>query len=210
MSHMISRMLDEHTAQIGFYYRYALQVDQFIKELDIGPRFFHSDQSTLGNMIAGSFAKGIVASITVKMKQRGLIDHSEDELSAFTNADLQALSDYLGSKTWFQGGTSSSSATRTDCAVFGHLSQFLYMPWKDFPPRQLLCKYPNLVDFMARFKARYWPDWDDKCQRQPNQRMLERIQRAEERKAYTFSLSLVLSSSVLIIAGLAHLVRRQR
>jgi glutathione S-transferase len=150
-AHMLIRMLEEHTSQLGFYYRYGLHMKEFLEALDIHERFPPG--------FADRWGKFQPETTKTKTKYRGLTRHSDDELWGFSNDDIQAISDYLGDKQYFFGDRPSLA----DCAVFGHLSQFLWIPI-DFPQKQYMKeKCPNIVDFMDRFRSEFWSDWEDLC-----------------------------------------------
>ncbi|CAB9511821.1 Failed axon connections homolog [Seminavis robusta] len=159
LTHLIVRMLEEHTAQIGFYYRYGLEVPKFVESLEIEDRFCRP-------VYAQGFLHGLPDAIKDKALKRGIARHPEETIWKFSFDDLQALSDLLGDdKTYFLGG---ESPTLADCAVFGHLAQFLWIPM-DFPQKQYLKEHcPNLVQFMEHFRARVWPDWEELCNTKHN------------------------------------------
>jgi glutathione S-transferase len=151
MAHAITRMLEEHTIQICFYYRYGLHMPDFLKSLDIEHRFREGMADRWGTF-QPEHTKN-------KTKMRGLSRHSDEELWEFSNDDLSALSDYLGEKAFFFG----DRPTQADCTIFGHLSQFLWIPI-DFPQKKYLEEHcPNLVDLLNRFRDEYWPDWNELC-----------------------------------------------
>jgi len=151
-THFIIRMLEEHTQQIGFYYRYGLHMESFLNALEIEHRFRPG---------AAKFWGSVQPQATIdKTKARGLSRHSDEEIWTFSNEDLRAISDALGDQRFLLGG---DKPTLVDCAVFGHLSQFLWIPI-DFPQKQYLVENcPNVVKFMNQFRATYWPDWEDLC-----------------------------------------------
>jgi len=157
--HAVMRMIEEHTSQIGFYYRYSLHMKEFYKALDVPDRMFNANKSFAGRIIAslwGCFQPGATKK---KMKARGLAHHSDSELWQFSSDDLRALSDLLGTKTYFHG----REPHVIDCVIFGHLSQFLFIPL-DFPQKKFMqdeCK--NLVTFVERFRDAHWPDWEKLC-----------------------------------------------
>jgi hypothetical protein len=91
VTHSITRMLEEHTAQIGFYYRYGLHMPEFAQALEIEDRF--------GSEMAKRWLPNQPDSTKTKMKNRGWTRHSDDERWQFCNDDLQAISDYLGDRT---------------------------------------------------------------------------------------------------------------
>lgn len=162
VTHTIIRMLEEHTAQIGFYYRYGLDMKSFIDQLEISDRFGQSSAFTDRWL---QTQPGITKE---KTKKRGLSRHNDEEIWNFSNDDFQALSDMLGDKNFFFGEDEPSLA---DCAVFGHVSQFLWIPM-DFPQQKYLKEQcPNLVRFMEDFRTVYWPDWEECCKKKPNQKL---------------------------------------
>jgi glutathione S-transferase len=151
MAHSVTRMLEEHTIQICFYYRYGLHMPEFLEALDIEHRFREGAADRWGRFQPDHTKH--------KTKMRGLTRHSDEELWEFSNDDLSALSDYLGDKPFFFG----DKPTLADCTIFGHLSQFLWIPI-DFPQKKHLEEHcPNLVDLLNRFRSEYWPDWEELC-----------------------------------------------
>lgn len=170
--HTVIRMLEEHTAQIGFYYRYGLDMKAFVEKLEIADRWGQGQKFT--NMWLG-FQPDATKE---KTKKRGLLRHDDEEIWKFSNDDLKALSDMLGDHAFFFGRDQPSLA---DCAVFGHLSQFLWIPI-DFPQQKYLKEQcPNLVRFVEHFRSQYWPDWEECCQKKPNQKLVDQAA-AEEKK----------------------------
>eukprot|EP00934_Nitzschia_sp_Nitz4_P006119 Nitzschia sp. Nitz4//scaffold167_size49223//35599//36857//NITZ4_007040-RA/size49223-processed-gene-0.62-mRNA-1//-1//CDS//3329538290//6109//frame0 len=164
VAHTTIRMLEEHTAQIGFHYRYGRHMEEFTTQLDLPRHLFSADTSRKGRIVAWIW-KSVQPKGTLKVSRyRGLTRHTDEELWEFCNHDLQALSDLLADQPYFFGET----PTALDCTVYGHLSQFLWVPL-EYPQKEyLLQRCPNLVNFMYRFRDAYWPDWKEKCQRQPN------------------------------------------
>ena len=73
--------------------------------------------------------------------------------------DLAALAALLGDNTFFHGPAPGT----LDCAVFGHLAQFLYIDM-DFPQKKYLKENAtNLVNFVDRMRLQVWPDWSEMC-----------------------------------------------
>jgi len=159
VAHSTLRMLEEHTAQIGFYYRYGLHMQELYDALDIPGRLFKAQESCMGSVVSYFWRRFQPKQTKKKTKLRGLACHSDEELWSFSFDDLRAMSDYLGDKRYFLGATPST----IDCAIFGHLSQFLFIPI-GFPQKAYMQENcPNLIEFVDRFKAEYWPDWEEKC-----------------------------------------------
>eukprot|EP00588_Corethron_pennatum_P021804 CAMPEP_0194328160 /NCGR_PEP_ID=MMETSP0171-20130528/43751_1 /TAXON_ID=218684 /ORGANISM="Corethron pennatum, Strain L29A3" /LENGTH=283 /DNA_ID=CAMNT_0039088399 /DNA_START=39 /DNA_END=887 /DNA_ORIENTATION=- len=155
VSHALVRMLEEHTAQIGFYYRYSLRMSELMRALNL-----RESMSPVGRTF---FVWIMPAVMRMRTAARGLSCHSDCELARFCCDDLRALSDYLGDKKYLFG----HAATAADCAAFGHLAQFLYVPIRGYPPAEFLrAECPNLVRYAERFRSEFWGDWEDKCGRQ--------------------------------------------
>jgi glutathione S-transferase len=190
MLHALTRMLEEHTTQIGFYYRYGLSILDFMQALDVPNRIFDADLSRKGRIVSFLWGKLLPSTHKQRAAHRNFTRHSNEELWSFSNDDLRALSQYLGTKEWFFG---SQEATTADCVIFGHLSQFLYIPI-DFPQQKFAKEHcPNLVDFIERFRAKYWPDWEEKCRRQPQTKLLKQDEQTKPRRR----------SHLLIVIGAA-------
>ena len=73
---------------------------------------------------------------------RGLTRHTDEEIWDFANDDIQMISDLLGDDSKFV--FSNDKPSLIDCAIFGHLTQFLYIPM-DFPQKQyIIDNCPNI------------------------------------------------------------------
>ena len=200
VAHAMMRMLEEHTSQIGFYYRYVLHIDAFYEALNVPNRVFAANKTEGGQLLANAWMSYAPSSMLEKMNKRGLSRHSDDELSTFSCRDIQALSDLLGDENMFFFG--QNEATTLDCAVFGHLSQFVYIPLS-FPQRTYMEDHcPNLLAFMERFRSTYWDDWETKCKRAPVTKYIEvtderakKLQNAAAEQVFRSTELLPLSSS---------------
>lgn len=163
-THAIIRMLEEHTAQIGFHYRYGRNMRNFLSSMNVGENVFNSDKSWTGSLVIKFWSWFQPGNTQKKSKFRGLSRHTDTVLWKFSADDLDCLEDILAvsSSSFFFG---KDKATLIDCAVFGHVSQFLWIPI-DFPQKQHIKeKCPRLFEFMFAFRKKYWPDWEDKCQK---------------------------------------------
>jgi len=90
-----------------------------------------------------------------------------------------------------------------DCAIFGHLSQFLYIPM-DFPQKAYLKeKCPFLLQFMENFRLDYWPDWDVKCTKKPNDMMVNDNNPEKKKRIAALKRKMITRLSAVIIAGVA-------
>lgn len=90
-----------------------------------------------------------------RIKLTSIGKHSDELIRKIANKDLQALSDYLGTKHYLTG----FKPTRADSAAFASLAPIIYLPM-DSPQRQYInANCPNLYEYCERIKTRYWPDW---------------------------------------------------
>lgn len=173
IGHAITRMIEEHTAIIGFYYRYVLHTEKFLNVLNVPNRLFHADISQKGAFITKMFRRGIPKSFTKKMIARGLSCHSDEELWEFSKDDLNAIESLFSDNSCSKYFFGKNHPTSMDCTLFGHLSQLLYIPM-DFPQKEYLKNNcPKLIAFMTDFRTEYWSDWEGKCQRQANKQLSE-------------------------------------
>ncbi|CAD7705474.1 unnamed protein product [Ostreobium quekettii] len=84
--------------------------------------------------------------------QQGLTRHSENDVNAILTASFSALSTFLGDQPYFLG----DEPCETDCIVFAPLEGYLY-DGTDTPGARLVRQFPNLVRFVDRLRARYFP-----------------------------------------------------
>ncbi|XP_064596807.1 failed axon connections homolog [Liolophura sinensis] len=83
--------------------------------------------------------------------------HSQAEVDRILQSDLQAISEFLGTKPFLLGREPS----QVDCAVFGQLSQFKWNMHGCLANTLVTETFPNLSAYCERMKERYWPDWDE-------------------------------------------------
>lgn len=154
----VTRMVEEHTIQIIFWWRYCPHIRVLARTVQVRERIL-----PFGGCLAGLFMKfwiwGLPKQFGNKFGKRGLAAHSEEELVGFSNDDLRAISDLMGEGPFFFG----ERATTIDCTLFGHLANFLLLPM-DFPQTAFVRKEcPNLLHFMDRFREDFYPDWEERC-----------------------------------------------
>jgi len=86
---------------------------------------------------------------------------SQEEVDEVAKKDLTALSTFLGEKRYLFGDRPST----IDATLFGHLCQITDTPLaSDKIKPYMEQSTPNLVEFVKRVKAEYWPDWSALCQ----------------------------------------------
>ena len=89
---------------------------------------------------------------------QGIGRHSKEEVQEMIDKDLEAISTYLGSKSFFMG----SEPCEVDCTMFGFISQFIYGSYPGCVCTDAIKReYPNLIEYNERMKAKFWPDWED-------------------------------------------------
>ena len=152
IAHAITVMVEHHTAQIGFYWRYGHHNYEFTDKLM--ENFAEKKASIF-------FFKYIQPSgLKTKAYLSGIGRHSFQEIEEMSFRDLDAISNLLGDKKYFLG---TSKPSTIDCTLFGHLAQFLYIPMA-FPQKKYMHENcPNLVQLVERIKAEIWPDWEEMC-----------------------------------------------
>lgn len=171
IAHAFLRMLEEHTSQTGFYFRYALHMSEFCEAVDCRERVFMGNESKAGNFIFTMFRKGMPVGWMKKARARGFVRYKSgpDTVWSMAFEDLKALEEVLSTDadtSYFFGQSLPGSF---DCAVFGHLSQLLYIPIENFPHQKYLEEScPNLLRFMMHFKHKHFPDWEKLCEKKPN------------------------------------------
>ncbi|MBI2993629.1 MAG: glutathione S-transferase family protein [Gammaproteobacteria bacterium] len=82
----------------------------------------------------------------------GLGRHSDDEILDIAKRDLKALSDYLGDKEWFFG----KGPTTLDVFAFAFVGGLVIPPFHS-RMAEAARSFPNLVRFVERVKAKYYP-----------------------------------------------------
>ncbi|EDV23856.1 uncharacterized protein TRIADDRAFT_5728, partial [Trichoplax adhaerens] len=88
----------------------------------------------------------------------GIGRHSSQEIHHIGELDLRSFSVILGSKKYFL----ADYPTTVDACMFGFLANMLYAVPKSSPCYRLLTtELTNLVDYVERMKAKYWPDWEE-------------------------------------------------
>jgi glutathione S-transferase len=86
-----------------------------------------------------------------EMRGHGMARHTEQEIYLLGRQDLDALSDYLGDKSWFMGEKPST----LDASVFGLLANIVWVPIES-PLKEHLSSLGNLTAFCERVRERYY------------------------------------------------------
>jgi glutathione S-transferase len=94
------------------------------------------------------------------LNAQGYGRHNLTEIADIAKRDLTALSNLLGSKSYFFGNSPST----LDATAFGVLAQIIETPLQDSDLKEFIEKStPNLLDFVRRVQRDYWPDWEIIC-----------------------------------------------
>ncbi|KAK4314997.1 hypothetical protein Pmani_013752 [Petrolisthes manimaculis] len=88
--------------------------------------------------------------------EQGIGRHTHTQVQQSTRNVLHSLSHFLGDKPFLMG----DEATEVDCSVFGQLASIVYNYTRSPYHSIITVEYPNLLQYVERVKARYWPDWD--------------------------------------------------
>ncbi|CAJ0945708.1 unnamed protein product, partial [Mesorhabditis belari] len=106
---------------------------------------------------------GVIASRDVSTRYKAVLaasaygKHTREETIIIGCDDLKAISTYLGNKHFFTG----FKPTRIDACLFGFLSQIVYAPYPNEHTKYIQENAHNLIDYVNRIKARFWPDWEE-------------------------------------------------
>lgn len=150
----IERMVENHLGWTGAWARFFIP-DNF----DKGPRhWFDWAPEDQRDDLCGDLLEQVHANL----RAVGIGRHNADEVVELGVTSLQALSAMLGDKPYLFG----SRPVGVDATVFAILAQFL-TPWFDSELRRRAEGFGNLVAYVDRMMARYYPDfaWMPELQR---------------------------------------------
>jgi len=149
MAHAATVMVENHTAHIGFHYRYGYNMENFLNTLQL------ADYYPSGKQIK-NWGKFQPSMTRFRSYLQGIGRHENSDIWEMSFKDLAALSSWLGTKDYFLG----SKPTTVDCMLFGHLAQFLFIDI-GFPQKTFLeTRCTNLVELVGRIKNQFWKDWE--------------------------------------------------
>ena len=100
---------------------------------------------------ANSIADNIRKIVHEYLHAQGLGRHTAEEIYQLGSAELMAVSDFLGDKSFFFG----DKPTTADAVVYTYMAQLIELPF-DSPTRELARGQKNLVDYCARMRARFY------------------------------------------------------
>ena len=84
---------------------------------------------------------------------QGMGRHTAEENYALARADITALSDYLGERSYFMG----EEPTSLDATAYAWLAHILWVPFQG-PVKEYAVSLPNLVAYCQRMKEQYYPE----------------------------------------------------
>lgn len=141
----IERMIENHFNWASGYTRWMIP-DNFAK----GPaHFFDGAPEHLRDAIR----EDVLGRVAENMRIAGLARHTPDEITELGARTLSALSMLLGWKPYLMG----DKPCGTDATAFASLAG-LMTPFFDSPLRQRALEFSNLVAYMDRMMARYYPE----------------------------------------------------
>ncbi len=117
---------------------------------------------TLSYIQAATGLKGILGALVPRilkgsvkkaLRNHGLGRHSAHDIWKLGVADVQALSHWLGNRSFGFG----DQPTVVDAVMFSQVGCILHTPW-DFPLKTETLKCRNLVDHTERMLTRYFPE----------------------------------------------------
>lgn len=146
-SQVLRRMLEEHYHQI-FEYELGVLDEGFVHLRKI----FELGMSTpmvalLAPLIRRGFKKHLF--------ERGIARHTPEEVAAMGRADVDALATWLGAREWFV----ADQPTKVDASALGLLAASIRSPLTT-PMCAHARSKPNLVAFVDRALARFFPEHD--------------------------------------------------
>jgi len=158
VGHSVLTMVENHTSKGGFLWRYGYHNDEFMDKMWV---YFNAN-----SFIRWVMSMTFPAWLRLKLYFHGINRHPIEVVSKMTFKDLKAISNIMQS-----GGVekkrpylfNTEKPTSFDCALFGHLAQFLYIPM-DFPQKRYIEEScANLKRFADSFKEDLFPNWEDLC-----------------------------------------------
>lgn len=93
------------------------------------------------------------------MQAHGIGKHTKDEIYGIAEADLRAMSTFLGEKEFFMDGEPST----VDCTLFGLLASVIYGAPESPQAKLIKEEMKNLEKFCETMKLNYWLDWGEIC-----------------------------------------------
>ena len=141
----IERMIENHFNWASGYTRWMIP-DNFAK----GPAHFFD---AAPENIRDALREDVRGRVAENMRIAGLARHTPDEITELGTRSLSALSMLLGWKPYLMGDRPSG----IDAIAFASLAG-LMTPFFDSPLRDRAMEFSNLVAYVDRMMARYYPE----------------------------------------------------
>ena len=145
-AHAIARMLEERLYWAIVHTRW---IDQSTYDAIAG-ELFGAMPPVIRTIVKGVAQKKVRANL----KGHGLGLHEVQDIMAFAMADIDACAVLLGDQDWFMGAEPSG----IDATGVAFLANVL-VPVFGSPLKTALRRHPNLVAYVERGRARWYPDY---------------------------------------------------
>ncbi len=139
----MSRMLDEHLYWAIVHSRWF--------DARFAPRMLGIFLGHLPDAQRAAIEPAVLDGMAKTLAAHGIGRHSTDEIVARGSADLSALAALLGARPFLLG----TAASTVDATAYAFLSSLLDVEM-DTPLKRHAATQPNLVDYAARLRARYY------------------------------------------------------
>jgi glutathione S-transferase len=143
IAHALRRLFEENLYWVALYSRW-MEESIYSKTRRL---FFGALPPIMRELVAGRVRKGIQKALYAQ----GIGRHSRDEIYETGNADLTAVSVWLGEKPFLMG----SAATSVDAIAYSLLANILVPPLKS-PLKDHGISLPNLWAYCERMKKKYY------------------------------------------------------
>ena len=140
VGHAVRRMLEEGTYFCTVYTRW------------VRPEGWQVYKPLMGQVMPGLVLLLVRRNIRKALHAQGTGRHSDEEILAFTKADLAALATVLGDKPFLLGDRPSSVDANAYVVAYGALTFTGCAPLNEEARR-----HKNLEAYVARMSAAYWP-----------------------------------------------------
>ena len=139
------RLLEDDLMLTVLYYRWV--------QADHWPKFREKLFGSLPFPVSWILPKVLHKKLSDRLKLHGLMDHTDEEIKAIAERDVQAVANFLGEKPFFFGDQPST----IDCVCFGVIGSIL-QDFADIPQLAMAKRHQNLVSFCERMLVSYYPE----------------------------------------------------
>jgi glutathione S-transferase len=143
IAHALRRLFEESLYWVALYTRW-MEESIYVETRQV---FFGGIPSMVRDLIAGRIRREIRRSLVAQ----GMGRHSREEIYEIGKADLNAISLWLGDKSFFMGATPTS----LDAIAYAFLANILVPPLES-PLKDHAISLPNLRAYCERMKTQYY------------------------------------------------------